>query len=149
MIKKRKGIPLILTIAVIFVAYLAVKHYGMPGRLNAPANSIIVLQPYKAAGTWVFDDFRTGLVREPFVSGIPEIIDRLVSDIPNAEKGFRLLFSANSFPGYHIKLIWRRAESGGNWYYCEQYKIEGWLCPSLFRYFKEAPRELYAKAEAK
>ncbi len=149
MIKKHKKISLILTIAVIFIAYFTIKHYAIPMRLDAPANSIIVLHPYKAAGTWVFDDSRTGLVREPFVSGIPEMIDRLVSDIPNAEKGFRLLFSANTFPDYDIKLIWRRAESGGNWYYCEQYKTEGWLCPSLFRYFKEAPKDLYAKAEAK
>jgi hypothetical protein len=26
--------------------------------------------------------------------------------------------------------------------------MEGWLCPALFRYFDEAPAELYVKAEA-
>mgnify|MGYP001584042897 CR=1 FL=1 len=33
--------------------------------------------------------------------------------------------------------------------YAEQYKSEGWLCPSLFKYFKRAPREIYVKAEGK
>jgi hypothetical protein len=25
--------------------------------------------------------------------------------------------------------------------------MEGWLCPALFKYFPEAPKKLYAKAE--
>jgi hypothetical protein len=40
-------------------------------------NSIFVVFLYRAEGTWVFDDERAGLVREPFVSGIPELIDQL------------------------------------------------------------------------
>jgi hypothetical protein len=35
-----------------------------------------------------------GLVQESFVGGVPEMIDELVADIPNARNGFRLLFSA-------------------------------------------------------
>ena len=111
-------------------------------------NSLLVLKPYRHAGTWVFDDPEHDLVKEPFVQGIPEIIDRVVRGIPNAEQGFRLLFSARPFPGYTLKLEWRREECGGNWYWCEQYQREGWLCPALFQYFVEAPKELYAKAEA-
>jgi len=83
------------------------------GRQDA-SNSIIVIAPYRYAGTWVFDDPRVGLVREPFVSGIPELIDKLVKDIPDADKGFRLLFSG-----------------------------------ALFRYFKQAPKVIYVKAEPK
>ena len=113
------------------------------------ANSIFVIFPYRADGTWVFDDEQVGLVREPFVSGIPEMIDTLVKDIPLAEKGFKLLFSATPFPGYAIKLMRRREEYGGNWYSAEQLGAEGWLCPALFKYFHTAPEELYAKAEKK
>lgn len=113
------------------------------------ANSIFVIFPYKYHGTWVFDDSRVGLVREPFIAGIPEMIDKLVKDIPNADKGFRLLFSASPFPGYSIKLIWVREERGGNWYFCKEYNSEGWLCPALFRYFDKAPKEIYTKAEKK
>jgi hypothetical protein len=39
-----------------------------------------------------------------------------VKDIPDAQKGFRLLFSATPFPGYSLKLEWAREEYGGNWY---------------------------------
>lgn len=112
------------------------------------SNSIMVLQPYRYAGTWVFDDAAVGLDKEPFVCGVPEIINDMVRAIPHAQQGFRLLFSAQPFPGHTHKLDWRRAESGGNWYYSAQLQAEGWLCPALFKYFNHAPPELYAKAEA-
>jgi len=114
-------------------------------------NSLFVIAPYKDSGMWVFDDAAVGLVKEPFVSGVDLMIDRVVADgkIPEAEKGFTLVFSPQPFPGYNVKLEWRRSEYGGNWYYCPQFGIEGWLCPALFRYFKEAPRELFARAESK
>lgn len=116
---------------------------------KASANSIFVISPYKYQGTWVFDDPRVGLVQEPFVAGIPEMMDRLVKDIPNADKGFRLLFSVSPFPGYTIELVWKREERGGNWYFCKEYDSEGWLCPALFKYFDKAPKKMYAKAEKK
>ncbi len=40
-------------------------------------------------------------------------------------------------------------ESGGTWYYSDHYKMEGWLCPALFKYFPTAPREIYVRAEPK
>ena len=112
-------------------------------------NAISVLFPYKYEGMWVFDDPAVELLREPFVFGIDEMISELVAPIPNAEKGFRLLFSTQPFPGYMIKLEWRREEYGGNWYYSAMLDKEGWLCPALFKYFDKAPSELYAKAEEK
>lgn len=115
---------------------------------RSTGNQILVVEPYRHAGTWVFDDPRVGLQREPFVRGIPEMIDRLVSDLPGAERGFRLLFSAGSFPGHQLRLRRVRSEFGGAWYEAEDYRMEGWLCPALFRYFEEAPAELYARAEA-
>lgn len=111
------------------------------------ANSLQVLRPYKDQGSWVFDDPRVGLVREPFVFGIDEMIERMVATIPNAGKGFRLLFAIRPFPGHAAKLEWRREEAGGNWYFSPTFDIEGWLCPALFKYFETAPKELYAKAE--
>jgi hypothetical protein len=112
-------------------------------------NAISVLYPYKHEDLWVFDDPDAGLRREPFVLGIDTMIDRLVAGIPGAEKGFRLYYSPTPFPGFQAKLEWRRAEYGGNWYYCPQFDLEGWLCPALFKYFNEAPTELHAKAEAR
>ena len=114
-------------------------------------NQIMVIAPYwlEEVGTWVFDDPAVGLCQEPFVSGVPEMIDYLVRDIHNARRGFRLLFSACPFPGYQKRLTWQRGEMGGNWYASDDPPMEGWLCPALFRYFDQAPAELYVKAEAK
>lgn len=113
------------------------------------ANQIQVIAPYWAddCQTWVFDDPRRGLVQEPFVSGVPEMINELVQDIPDARQGFRMLFSTAPFPGWQRRLTWVREELGGNWYRSDDPPREGWLCPALFRYFAEAPRELYVKAE--
>lgn len=113
------------------------------------SNSIGIIAPYRYEGTWVFDDPRAGLVREPFVAGIPQIIDTLTKHIPNAEQGFRLLFSGTPFPGYQHKLTWLREEGEGNWYGLADPPMEGWLCPALFKYFAQAPKELYVKAESK
>ena len=110
-------------------------------------NALSIITPYKHDGLWVFDDPAVGLSKEPFIAGIDTMIDKMVAEIPNAERGFRAIFSATPFPGHTFKLEWRRAESGGNWYYCDQFKMEGWLCPALFRYFPSAPREIYAKVE--
>ncbi len=113
------------------------------------SNSLLVISPYRHAGTWVFDDYQHRLVQEPFVAGIPELIDKLVADIPNAHNGFRLTFSAKEFPEYDDRLIWKRKGSSGNWYYSETYKAEGWLCPALLKYFKKPPKFIYVKAEQK
>lgn len=112
-------------------------------------NEIIAIHPYKHEGLWVFDDARVGLIREPFVAGADTVIDRMVVNIPDAEAGFTLIFSANPFPGYQARFEWRREEMGGNWYYSPDLDMEGWLCPALFRYFETAPPKLYAQFKAK
>jgi hypothetical protein len=112
------------------------------------ANAIHVIQPYRHASTWVFDDPRVGLHQEPFVSGIPQMIDTLVANVPNAEQGFRLLFASEPFPGYQVELIKVREEYRGAWYRWADRNAEGWLCPALLLYFAEAPFRLYARVEA-
>ncbi|HWB58793.1 MAG TPA: DUF6717 family protein [Chthoniobacteraceae bacterium] len=112
-------------------------------------NAMSFLTPYKHDGMWVFDDPLTGLVREPFVFGIDTMISSLTTNIPDAERGFTLIYSASPFPGYAAHLEWKREEYGGNWYFCPELGIEGWLCPALFKYFDKAPQTLYAKAEPK
>lgn len=116
---------------------------------SVPANALIVIAPYRHAGTWVFDDPSAGLVREPFVAGVPEMIDYLTKGMPGATNGFRMLFSARPFPGYQKKLTWLRGDMGGNYYRMEDPTMEGWICPAMFRYYKTAPKELYVKAESK
>ena len=110
-------------------------------------NALFTIAPYWHNGTWVFDDPGRGLQKEPFVSGIPEMINALVEDIPDARAGFRLTFAPTPFPGYQQEFTRVREEFGGNWYACEGPRMEGWLCPALFKYFESAPETIYAKAE--
>lgn len=110
-------------------------------------NSILAIYPRKDFGVWAFDDAAVGLVREPFVSGMGEIIDDLVVGIPNAEDGITILFSANPFPGAQVELTRMRSEHGGTWYRADTGR-EGWLCPALLLYFETAPYKLYAQAKA-
>ncbi len=112
-------------------------------------NTINVIAPYKYRGMWVFDDARVGLVQEPFVGGADVLIDRAVANIPDAQGGFLLLFSASSFPGHNLRLQWRRSDAAGNWYYSPEFGLEGWLCPALLRYFEQAPKEIYVQVKPK
>lgn len=149
---RRKAIFYVLAGTVALSAAAAFVGYQgrMPfARSAAPSNSLMVIAPYRHAGTWVFDDPAAGLRQEPFVAGIPEMIDDLVREIPDAESGFRLLFSSQPLPGYTHKLVWRRGDATENWYFSEELRNEGWLCPALFKYFRQAPKEIYVKAEPK
>ncbi len=128
---------------------IMVSRVGPQESLSPSGNSLMVIAPYWYEGAWVFDDPKTGLNREPFVAGVPEMINALVKDIPAAREGFRLTFSARPFPGFQKRLRWVRSESGGNYYRVADPPMEGWLCPAMFRYFKRAPKELYLKAEPK
>lgn len=108
-------------------------------------NSLFVIGPYKFEDFWVFDDPSVGLRQEPFVSGADRIIDILTEHIPDAESGFKLVFSPQPFPGYTARFEWNREELGGNWYSWIERGIEGWLCPALFKYFETAPKEIYVQ----
>lgn len=110
-------------------------------------NAIRVINPYLYHGTWVFDDADHGLVKEPFVAGIPAIIDLAVSGIKDAGKGFRMLFSGNPFPGHTVQLNKLNREHGGCWYQLDGSEMKGWLCPAMFHYFSEPPESIYVAVE--
>src|SRR5437773_11772895 len=93
-------------------------------------NALFAIAPFKFQGFWVFDDPAVGLKQEPFVSGADTTIDVLTADIPNAESGFKLVFSPQPFPGYTARFEWKRPEMGGNWYSWTERNLEGWLCPA-------------------
>jgi hypothetical protein len=148
---KRFSISRVLAVLaiVLILAGAAAWYFGaIPWRASRPPqNAILVIAPYRYNGTWVFDDARFALVREPFVAGVPEMIDMLVADIPNADQGFRLTFSAKPFPDFDKKLTWVRGDMGGNYYKTDDPPMEGWLCPAMFKYYEKAPPELYVKAD--
>jgi hypothetical protein len=118
-------------------------------------NSILVLKTYRYNGMWVFDDDRVGLVREALIAGCPEILEALHAEhkINDPDNGFNLIFSPTPFPGYQCKGEWVKAdeEFGGNWYRAKLPNgnlQDAWLCPALYKYFPEAPKELYIRVES-
>ncbi len=121
--------------------------------MSATRNQITAISPFWDAevATWVFDDAAVGLTREPFVAGVPAIIDELLRrqlphrlDDRSLRQPFRLLFSADPFPDALAAEL-QREELGGAYYRFEAQ--EGWLCPALFRYFAAPPARLYVRAE--
>ncbi len=110
-------------------------------------NQINVIAPYKYEGLWVFDDAKVGLIQEPFVGGADTIIDLLVAEIPNADAGFTMIFSATEFPGSMHRLEWRRPDRSGNVYFSPDLNLEGWLCPALLRYFESPPTEIFVQVK--
>jgi hypothetical protein len=123
-----------------------------PGRSTAReegTKSVFVIEPYRHEGAWVFDAPEVGLAREPFVSGVTEMIDRLVAEIPDANGGFRLLFATFPFGGSQTTLSLVRTDPvEGYWYRADDTGDEGWLCPALLCYFRSAPKQLFVRAEA-
>lgn len=107
---------------------------------------------YKSGGLWMFDDARRGLRREPFVRGASEMIEALAAGIPNAAKGFTMRFADRRFPGWQARVDYVRGdENGWSLYRLAQRRelsaalqpMEAWLCPSLGKFFADAPRQLY------
>lgn len=110
-------------------------------------NSIFVIQPFKKYGTWVFNDESRNLVEEPFVVGIPEIINKIIND--NDCNKFTLIFSDIEMPKYDLLLEKdnSRINIVGTWYKCEKLKKTGWLCPALNIYFPRSPEKIYLKIQ--
>ncbi len=116
-------------------------------------SNALELYPYQIGNCWVFDDSRAGLKEEAFVLGMSEIITRVINHqkIPNASKGFRMIFSHESFDGYHalINKVPGGNREEGNWYegeVCGAF-MKGWLCPALYLYFSDAPSRIFMRAE--
>ena len=114
---------------------------------TAQTNAVHEIWPYGVQGIWAFDDDSMAVVQEPFVGAINLMINALVTNIPDAKIGFRCLFSDAPLPDYDAKLVLKRQDGKGNWYYCERFRTEGWLCPVLLKYFSKPPREIFIKAE--
>jgi hypothetical protein len=112
---------------------------------------------------WVFDDILTDLTAEALVSGTDTLINYMVNEspfaIPDAQCGFKLTFSDKFFEGCQVVGNWFKTDIDdigmnitGNWYNWNLVdqdipNINGWLCPALFLYFKEAPNQLFAQVQ--
>jgi len=111
------------------------------------ANAMLCIEIYRFNGTWCFTDAERNLLHEPFVLGIPEIIDRALEEQKLTEEGknYRILFAAQEFPSSHGALTRQNEEFGGSWYSWNEQ--EGWLCPATLKFFCEFPDTIYFKLE--
>lgn len=111
------------------------------------SNSMLVLEMYHHAGTWVFTDEKRDLVNEPFVLGVPEIFDSVIEE--QNLKGnhlYRVIFSDQNFPLAHAEVEKISEEGGGAWYKHKK-TPPGWLCPATLKFFKEFPERIFFKIE--
>ena len=111
------------------------------------SNAMMSIKIYRHCGTWAFTDLSKGLKDEPFVCGIPEIIDFFIENFSDPTKEtHRIIFSARNFPYAHGKLVKTEMDEGGAWYRYEN-SMKGWLCPATLEFFEEHPAELYVRFE--
>lgn len=123
-------------------------------------NQITVIYPYPTefslltgVAGWAFDDERTGLVAEPFVAGMPQIIDAALQNQKMERQKFRLIFSIDFLPEYHLKLQLMKTDVLAGQYYKviegpdHMLGMQGWLCPATLKYFPTYPKTIYLKAE--
>jgi hypothetical protein len=109
-------------------------------------NALFAIRIYNNHGLWVFDDEKRGLVKEPFVAGMPEIIEAVTAHLPDAKSGFNAVFSPTPLPTYEAELTWQSYDGNdGNWYKEEKTGLRGWLCPALLKFFPKAPVKLYVQ----
>ncbi len=126
------------------------------GRTNLNSNnSILVINPYYWNGMWVFDDQRTGLVKEPFVAGADLLIEHQLKKmgvLNEGKNGFVAIFSKIPFPGFQIELSFKEFDSMGTVYTSSESNFKNasgmnqiWLCPALNLYFNDSPEKLYVQ----
>lgn len=113
----------------------------------------MTIEVYRHAGTWCFTDEARGLLHEPFVLGIPEIIDKLIENVENQgnKTTYAITFSERQFPTCSTRLEKVREEHGGAWYTLHAEGItaeEGWLCPATLKFFTSFPEAIYVVLKA-
>lgn len=112
-------------------------------------NQINTIYPYRTKSGWSFDDPEVGLEGEPFVAGVPEIIDMLV----NGANSFTAHISHSPIPGYQCHLRQTAPPEGfqndPGWYEMVGTDMVGWLCPATLKYFPTYPKDIYVTIEKK
>jgi hypothetical protein len=105
------------------------------------------IYPRSHRGHWLFDDPERGIADEEFVYGMDTIIGILAYGKRGISRGVRLQFSDEPIEG-GLRLDLDRPDVGGHWYKARSLDKEGWCCPTLLKYFPEAPQALYLRLTA-
>jgi len=106
-------------------------------------NAIFKIQIYRDLTGWVFDDESRDLVKEPFVFGMPTIINHYVKD-----NKANIIFSVHPLPEFDCLLEHEKDEVGGAWYNDKKINKRGWLCSATKLYLgMNMPKKIYIKFE--
>lgn len=93
-------------------------------------------------GIWTFDDEDLGIVGEPFVGEINDMIDACLEGYQECT----ILCSQFPIPNYNISLT-RRDDLGQGMYQMDGTEVVGWLCPCFLSYFPHYVEKVYAKID--
>ena len=104
-------------------------------------NFLYKLTLRRSGSVWIFDDPSRGIVNEPFVAGMPEIIDEFAGGSGLID----VLFAPAKFPGANMHLIKLEDDCGGATYRLDSTGMTGWLCPVLLQYMSPAPEDIYTQ----
>ena len=112
-------------------------------------NSLFTIQPYWLGRTWVFDAPSLGVIAEPFIAGTNIVLTKLAKTRlgvePSEGAKFQLIFSAQGFPGLHLRFQRQDAEFDGYWYVTEA-REWAWFSSAMTSFFTNGhPEELYLK----
>ena len=120
-------------------------------------NALLTIQIYKHIGSWCFTDHDRGLRHEPFVLGMTEMIDQIITEFKLGDLvgPYRVIFSMNKFPKHQGYLFYQYSEHNGVWYALSTVKNpeiseespKGWLCPATLEFFDFFPKTIYFKIE--
>jgi hypothetical protein len=132
-----------------FTEFFSVKNHAVKQE-----NAMNIIFPYKLQGVWVFDDAARGLVAEPFVLGMPEMIDKIFASRGENPDKAQFIFSRHEFPQNDGFLSKENEDVIGSWYSvgrCESGAVKGngWLCPATLLFFTDYPERIYFKFNAK
>lgn len=101
--------------------------------------NIQVISMYKQGDIWYFSDDGMGILHEPFVCGMSEMIDDMLGSLSLRTARASFCSQPRILPSFVLLKLWER--EGGCWYAGQGMK--GWFCPVLYRYFRKAPERLY------
>jgi len=96
------------------------------------SESTYQLALYRLNGTWVFDDLEMGLVEEPLILGMTEMIDSLVGPADRAVVRF-----CRGEDVFGHTLLREEAHEDGYFYRLKGTDRKGWLCPATLHYFPD------------
>lgn len=117
-----------------------------------PVEGAFVIFPYydPVVDMWVFDDALHGLFGEPLVEGIDDMLDLIVDQFGYKKRRAAIAFSNSELknPFAKLSLVGPCGKDGrvsGNDYIWEERDMKGWLCPALYNYYGEAPKDIFIK----